>query len=200
MTTMIGGFTFKGIHSSTYNVRETPSSRILSPRKRRELIEIPGRSTPFIQEDGGYEPRVESIICSYARQKKEVIDPSGNSTWEDVDIYEQVRKIAGWLVGIGQLSFDYEPNLYYNAYVSTAPSLITMLEFAQFQVEFTIVSPFAFETPTQRTDYLYHAAPGNKITINREGTVNTPVKFIITNNTNFTLTKLMIYNKYIKNV
>ena len=187
MTTMIGGFTFKGIHSSTYNVRETPSSRILSPRKRRELIEIPGRSTPFVQEDGGYEPRIESVVCTYAAQ-------------ENVDIHTQVRKIAGWLDGIGQLSFDYEPTLYYNAYVSSAPSLITMLQFAQFQVEFTIISPFAFETPTQTEVYLYHAAPGNKIVIDREGTASTPVKFIIKNNTDFTMTKLIIYNKYIKNV
>lgn len=182
---MIGGFTFKGIHSSTYNVRETPSSRMLSPRKRREVIQIPGRSDGFIQEDGGYEPRVESIICSYAKQ-------------EGVDIREQVRKIAGWLDGIGSLAFDYEPTLYYTAYISGAPSLVTMLQFAQFQVEFTIVSPFAFETAVEAENFIYHMSPGNKITITRTGTAYTPVKFIIKNNTSFTITQLTIYNKYIK--
>ncbi len=50
-----GGFTFKGIHSSVYGVRETPGTRVLSPVKRRSLIEIPGRSSAVIQEDGGYQ-------------------------------------------------------------------------------------------------------------------------------------------------
>lgn len=188
---MLGGFTFKGIHSSTYGVRETPSSRVLSPLKRRNLLTIPGRSTAYIQEDGGYEPRVESIICSYARQPELFYLDS------EITIREQVRLIAGWLSGIGELTFDYEPNLHYNAYVSYPPSLVTMFEFSQFQVEFTMNPPFAYETAIQQTELISGASPTNIITIETTGTVNTPVRIVIKNNTNSKITRLKVYHKHI---
>lgn len=179
---MRGGFTFKGIHSSTYGVRETPTSRVLSPLKRRNIIHIPGRSKAFIEEDGSYEPRVESILCSYALQ-------------DGVNIYEQVRSIAGWLDGVGQLTFDYEPTLHYRAYLSSAPPNVTMLQFAQFQLEFTMIHPFAYETATQETHGLDELT---SIVIETTGTVKTPVRLIITNNSDLTVTELKIYHKYIE--
>lgn len=179
---MLGGFTFKGIHSSAFGVRETPGDRVLSPLKRRSLIEIPGRSTAIIQEDGGYNARVESIICSYARQP-------------DISLQRQVRLIAGWLDGVGELSFDYEPEMHYNAFLSSAPPTVKMLEYATFELEFTINHPFAYETAQQK---VFNVTAGSSIIVNTEGTMKTPVRIIITNTGNVPINNLVLTSKFIK--
>ena len=181
---MLGGFTFKGVHSSVYGVRETPSSRVLSPRKRRTLIEIPGRSASFIQEDGGYEARQESILCSYAAQ-------------EGVDLHMQVRRIAGWLNGVGELTFDYEPTMHYSAYLDSAPPTVKMLEFAQFTLDFTIAHPFAYETAVQQKQSISNNEIVEVVT---NGTVETPVRIIIKNLTNKTITSIKLVHRFIEEI
>ena len=181
---MLGGFTFKGTHSSVYGVRETPSSRVLSPRKRRSLIEIPGRSNSFIQEDGGYESRNESIMCSYARQ-------------EGVDLQLQVRRIAGWLDGIGELTFDYEPDMHYNAYLSSPPPTVKMLEFAQFTLDFTITHPFAYETAVQQRQFI---GTNKTVQLITDGTTKTPFRLIIKNVTNQKITSIKIIHKILEDI
>jgi len=177
--TYYGGFTFKGIHSSTYGVRETPTDRVLSPLKRRTLLSIPGRSTSVIQEDGGYEAREESITCSYVAQ-------------EGVSLQRQVRLIAGWLDGVGELTFDYEPEMHYNAFLSSAPPTVKMLQYATFDLTFTINHPFAYETASQ-VDYTVE--DGELFTIKTDGTVSTPVLLRIKNNGPYLVRKLtIIYN------
>jgi len=181
---MLGGFTFKGIHSSVYGVRETPSSRVLSPLKRRSLIEIPGRSKSFIQEDGGYEARHEGIMCSYARQER-------------VDLQLQVRRIAGWLDGIGELTFDYEPTMHYNAYLSSPPPTVKMLEFAQFTLDFTITHPFAYETAIQQEQFIGTSKVVQLVT---GGTAKTPFRLIIKNVTDKTITSIKIIHKIVEDI
>ena len=181
---MLGGFTFKGVHSSVYGVRETPSSQVLSPLKRRSLIEIPGRSNSFIQEDGGYESRKESILCSYAKQ-------------EGVDLQRQVRLIAGWLDGVGELTFDYEPAMHYNAYLSSPPPTVKMLEFAQFTLDFTITHPFAYETAVQQKQSISN---NETVQITTNGTVETPVRIIIKNLTNKTITSIKLVHRFIEEI
>ena len=181
---MLGGFKFKGVHSSVYGVRETPSSQVLSPLKRRSLIEIPGRSNSFIQEDGGYEPRQESILCSYAKQ-------------EGVDLQRQVRLIAGWLDGVGELTFDYEPTMHYNAYLSSPPPTVKMLEFAQFTLDFTITHPFAYETAVQQIQYISNNETVEVVT---NGTVETPVRIIIKNLTNKKITSIKLIHRFIEEI
>lgn len=184
---MRGGFTFKNVHSSVYGIKETPTNRILSPLKRRSLISIPGRSRAIIQEDGGYDSRVESILCSYAKQ-------------DGVDIHKQVRRIAGWLDGIGELTFDYEPTLHYNAFLSSEVPTVTMLEFAQFELQFTINHPFAYETAIQQLETISALNVLNDIEIMTEGTVETPVRIIIKNQTNQTITDLKLYHHYVEDI
>ena len=184
---MRGGFTFKGIHSSVYGVRKTPTSEMLSPLKRRNLISIPGRSKAIIQQDGGYEPRTERMLCTYVEQ-------SG------VDIYQQVRNIAGWLSGVGELTYDSEPNLHYNAYVSSPPERVIRNGYAAFELEFTINHPFAYERATQLERPVGVFLPNNFIKILIDGTVNTPVKIIIKNNTRSTITDLKVFHQYIQTV
>ena len=177
----LGGFTFKGIHSSTFGVRETPGDRVLSPLKRRSLIEIPGRSSAVIQEDGGYQSRVESISCSYAAQ-------------EGVSLQRQVRLIAGWLDGVGELTYDYEPEMHYNAFLSSAPPTVKALEYATFDLEFTINHPFAYENAQQ---LVFDIASGEAFSIETRGTVKTPVRLVIKNTGTNPIKNLVITSRFI---
>jgi len=176
-----GGFSFKGIHSSTFGIREVPGDRVLSPLKRRSLITIPGRSSAVIQEDGGYESRVESITCSYA-------------ALPGVSTQRQVRLIAGWLDGVGELTYDYEPEMHYNAFLSSAPPTAKTLEYAAFQLEFTINHPFAYETAQQ---LVFDVSSGEEFYINTEGTVQTPVRLVIRNTGTSVIKNLVIRSKFI---
>lgn len=180
---MLGGFTFKGIHSSTFGVFENPESRVLLPQKRRTLIEIPGRSQAFIQEDGGYNSRVESISCSYIPKQGE-------------NLQRQVRLIAGWLAGIGELTFDYEPEMHYNAFLSSAPPTVKNLApaYATFDLEFTINHPFAYETAQQA---LFSIVSGQTITINTDGTIPTPIRLTIKNTGTETIKNLVITAQFV---
>lgn len=179
----LGGFSFKGVHSSTYGVRETPQNRVLTPPKRRHLITIPGRSSAVIQEDGGYDSRVESILCTYAAQ-------------DGVSLQRQVRLIAGWLNGVGELVFDYEPEMRYNAYLSSSPPLVKDLHHASFELEFTCNHPFAYEAAQQ---VVFNIDSGDTITIPVEGTVETPIRFIIENTGSTTINSLTLIKRYMIN-
>ena len=183
---MEGGFTFKGVHSSTFGVYETPESRVLLPQKRRTLIEIPGRSESFIQEDGGYNSRIESISCSYIPREGE-------------NLQRQVRLIAGWLSGVGELTFDYEPEMHYNAFLSSAPPTVKQMamQYATFTLEFTINHPFAYETAQQLK--FSDAKSGTPITVQTDGTVSTPIRLIIKNTGDKTIHNLIITQHYIEN-
>lgn len=181
---MTGGFTFKGVHSSVYGVYETPESQVLLPQKRRTLIEIPGRSEAFIQEDGGYNSRVESISCSY-------IPKEGES------LQRQVRLIAGWLSGVGELTFDYEPEMHYKAFLSSAPPTVKQMamQYAQFTLEFTMNHPFAYETAKELR---FQIGSGDSIILNTEGTISTPVRIIIKNTGTAPIKNLVLLSKFIK--
>ncbi len=178
-----GGFSFKGVHSSTFGVYETPNSQSLLPEKRRSLIEIPGRSESFIQEDGGYNSRVESISCSYIPKIGE-------------NLQRQVRLIAGWLSGIGELTFDYEPEMHYNAFLSSAPPVVKQLamEYATFELDFTINHPFAYENVSQLN--FESIASGSPITVKTDGTISTPFRIVIKNVGDKPIHNLIITQKF----
>ena len=181
----LGGFTFRGIHSSEFGVRQTPGDRVLSPLKRRSLLQIPGRPSAVVQEDGGYDSRVETIECSYVRQ-------------EGVSLQRQVRLIAGWLNGVGELSYDYEPEMLYNAYLSSSPPTVKTLQYATFTLEFTINHPFAYETAQQIARYNMTEGDSNKISVDVGGTIETPVRIIIKNNGPVPITGISILAKSLK--
>lgn len=181
---MIGGFTFKGVHSSTFGVFQTPESRVLLPEKRRTLIEIPGRSEAFIQEDGGYNSRIESISCSYIPKENE-------------NLQRQVRLIAGWLSGIGELTFDYEPEMHYHAFLSSAPPTVKQMamQYAEFTLEFTINHPFAYETAKELR---FSDLKGTPFVLETEGTVSTPVRLVIKNTGTKAIKNLVIKQNFIE--
>ena len=183
---MVGGFTFKGVHSSTLGVYETPESRVLLPQKRRTLIDIPGRSTAVVQEDGGYNSRVESISCSYVPKPGE-------------NLQRQVRLIAGWLSGVGELTFDYEPEMHYNAFLSSAPPTVKQmaLQYATFELEFTCNHPFAYETAQQVQ--VEGVQSGQAFICETGGTIPTPVRLIIKNTGGTPIHNLIVTQKFIEN-
>lgn len=180
---MLGGFTFKGIHSSVYGVFETPRDQVLFPEKRRSLIQIPGRSEAFVQEDGGYNARVESILCTY-------VAPEG------ANLQRQCRLIAGWLDGIGELTYDYEPEMHYNAFLSSSPPTVKQMsmQYAAFELEFTINHPFAYETAQELK---FDLNSGDSFTITTDGTVSTPIRLIIKNTGANTIHNLIVVSKFI---
>lgn len=180
---MDGGFSFKGIHSSTFGVVETPESRILLPQKRRNLIDIPGRHTAVIEESGTYNSRVESILCSYVDPRLLGKEPAEN-------LQRQCRLIAGWLNGVGELTFDYEPEMHYNAFLSNAPPLVKHLEYAQFTLEFTCNHPFAYESAV--TYRFTNVTDAKTISMNVGGTIETPVKLTIKNVGTSTIKNLVL--------
>jgi phage-related protein len=179
----IGGFTFKGVHSSVYGVRQTPKSQVLTPQKRRTLLVIPGRSSAIIQEDGGYDVRTETVECSYAAQ-------------EGVNLYRQVRRIAGWLDGIGELVFDYEPEMRYMAFLSSPPPTIKMLSHAIFDLEFTFNSPFAYEVAEAVNANINNS--GDSFVIATDGTIKTPVILTLTNIGTTVITNIVITASHIE--
>lgn len=163
-----GGFRFKGIHSSEYGVHETPNSTQLMPSKRRTLITIPGRSAAFLQEDGGYDTNKIAITCSYVPRQGE-------------DLQRQVRRIAHWLSGVGELSFDFESEMFYQAYVSSSPSIVKNMAIgaAQFTIEFTLFEPFAYER-TQAVSNK-NLALNTWMPVRVDGTTTTPARIKIRN-------------------
>ena len=176
----IGGFTFRGKHSSEFGVRQTPDSRVLSPLKKRTLLTIPGRSTAIVEEDGSYDVRTESISCSYVAQ-------------DGISLQRQVRLIAGWLDGVGELSFDYEPEMRYQAFLSSPPPTVKKLEYATFDLEFTINHPFAYEDARTVKDDL--TGTGQSISFPVTGTVETPARIIIKNTGTQIITNLTVVLK-----
>lgn len=188
---MRGGFSFKGVHSSTFGVLETPTNRVLSPQKRRSLIQIPGRSKAFIQEDGGYNPRSETIRCTYALPE--------NKT--ERDLRDQVRKIAKWLDGVGELTFDFEPEKHYNAFLNSPPPTIEKLQYAEFDLEFVLTPPFAYSAPIQEEINLPNIIQitSYNLNIDVEGTIGTPVRIIIKNESNSDINRIKITRSLISN-
>lgn len=162
-----GGFSFRGIHSSEFGVFETPDSLQLMPHKRRNLIQIPGRSKAFIQEDGGYDENRISLSCSYVPSYGE-------------DLQRRVREIARWLSGVGELSMDYEEEMHYQAFLSSPPPLTKDLSYdaAEFTLDFTITHPFAYELPQHKTSVV---GRNQFFLVEVGGTITTPARFRIIN-------------------
>jgi hypothetical protein len=111
-----------------------------------------------------------------------------------VNLQRQVRLIAGWLDGIGELTFDYEPEMHYNAFLSAAPPTAKNLLYAQFTLEFTITHPFAFETAISKSFAIKGERP---VVIEAQGTIETPIRMIIKNTGTTPIRNLVITRTFI---
>lgn len=174
------GFTFRGIHSSHFNIICDPSSRQLIPERRRSLITIPGRSGSYVQDDNTYNDRAESFTCYYTKA-------------DDSNISLQAREIAAWLAEAGVLCFDNEPDKFYDAFFSGSPPLTKHLKYGEFDLQFTYSPPFAYTAQQSHVQVI--TSEDDAVNIAVEGTAPTPCRIIIRNNGDTTIENLRIAYK-----
>lgn len=155
------GFTFKGIHSSAYNLYYKTDSRELMPTARRSTVTIPQRSGAHVQQYGDYEEREESFTCSFIKNSAMTIPATA-------------RKIAAWLSGTGKLVFDDEPDVYYMATILDAPAFNRQRQIGEFQITFVSNPPFALSEP--KTEAL-----GATKSVSYAGTIKSPTVIILKN-------------------
>ena len=171
------GFTYRGIHSSAFNIICNPSSRQLLPERRRSSVIVPGRSGSYMHDDGTYNDRIETFTCFYTKK-------------DDSDISRQAREIAAWLSVDGVLCFDNEPDKFYDAHFSGAPPLMKHLKYGEFELEFTYSPPFAYTA--QQSVVKSVRGESDVITIPVSGTAPTPCRIIIRNDGDTTIENLRI--------
>lgn len=174
------GFTFRGIHSSQFNIICDPQSLQLLPARRRYLTTVPGRSGSHVHDDGTYEDREGKFTCYYTKKA-------------DSNISLQAREIAAWLAEEGLLFFDNEPDKYYQGYYSGAPILKKHLKYGEFSLAFTFSPPFAFTE--QRSVVQNIRANEGSIIIPAIGTAPMPCRIIIRNVGQTTINNLRISHK-----
>ncbi len=94
----MSGFSFHGVHSSTFGIYTQDQARTILPARREGKITIPGRSGSYEGVRGNvYDERLETILCAFKC-------PAGKT------VPEICREIAYWLSGSGRLSYDKEPD------------------------------------------------------------------------------------------
>ena len=130
----MSGFTFRGVHSSTYGICTQDQERAILPPGRDERIVIPGRSGYYDGPPGVYDERVESLHCAFTC-------PPGKT------VPEMCREIAYWLSGEGRLSYDKEPDKHYNARITGSPPMEQHLKWGSFDLTWSCNPPFALGGP-----------------------------------------------------
>lgn len=168
------GFTFKGVHSSTFGISTQDQSRILLPPRREGRLTIPGRSGYF---DGMlstvYDERAEEILCGFVKPR-------------NMTISEACRAIAYWLSGSGRLIYDKEPDKFYQARLSGAPPMEQHLHYGTFTLTWSCNPPFAMgrtvSVPIQT---------GRNV-IEYRGTAETPCIILLRNNSTRNVQNLRI--------
>ena len=159
----MSGFTFRGVHSSTFGIHTQDQDRALSPPLREERITIPGRSGYY---DGVpravYGEREESLLCAFKC-------PPGHT------VPEVCREIAWWLSGRGRLVYDKEPDKHYLARLTGAPPMEQHLKHGQFTLTWSCNPPFALG----RTVTAPLALGANRVEY--RGTAETPCLIVLRN-------------------
>ncbi len=134
----MSGFSFHGVHSSTFGIYTQDQARTILPARREGKITIPGRSGSYEGVRGNvYDERLETILCAFKC-------PAGKT------VPEICREIAYWLSGSGRLSYDKEPDKHYMASLSGAPPMAQHLKYGEFTLTWSCNPPFALgRTVTQ---------------------------------------------------
>lgn len=128
----MSGFTFRGVHSSTFGIYTQDQSRFILPSRREGKITIPGRSGYYNGVSKSvYDERAEGILCSFKC-------PPGRT------VPEMCREIAYWLSGTGRLTYDKEPDKYYSAHITGGPPMVQHLKYGEFNLTWSCNPPFAY--------------------------------------------------------
>lgn len=160
------GFTFRGVHSSKYHIICDPATRQLLPERRRELIQVPGKSGYYIQDIHTYDSKAEKFKCAFVND--------GEGTVSTLS-----REIAAWLAEPGILCFDNEPDKFYNAFFMGPLHLEKHRRHGEFELQFLYNPPFAYTSQQSLTKMVTGAQ--DAVTVPVKGTAPTPCRIIIRN-------------------
>lgn len=166
-------FTFNGIPAESMGVHVLPYSRTFVPEQRAIRTIIQGRSGTYDFTDGSFGNGTITVPCQY---------------WGST-APSTIRQVAAWLNGTGQLIFDDEPDLYYQAQLWPGCELSRMFYEDSFDLSF-VVFPFAFSA-AQTLEFSLTASGGAAV-FSVDGTAQTPCRLIITNTGTQTINNLMI--------
>ena len=125
------GFTFNGVHSSTYGLTGSPSIPLL-PERRRSTIEIPGRDGTFDFQNDSYAPRIIMVQC---------LAKAATAS----ELRTALAGAAVWLSGSGYLVFDHAPTRRWQAKVYAGIDLLRAPIAGQFTIAFE-AQPYAEDT------------------------------------------------------
>lgn len=158
------GFTFRGRHSSEFNIGCRSIDRSAIPERRKYELVIPHRSGTREIPSDVYDKRKISVEIAAVFEE----------TFEEFRI--KIRELAYWLSGTGELSFDDEPDKKYTASLYDAIPLQQILLQPKAVVEITFdCQPFAF------SDVISLPIKMGKNEIDYKGTAKTPTKIILRN-------------------
>ena len=133
------GFTFKGIHSSTFpSFYFKTTSLPLLPRKIVSTETVIGGNKK-IRFDNGYEDRRITMSCVFVESNLQ-------------QRREDMKALVNWLTGEGQLTFDYEPNRTYTARIERDVNINMMGDADEFDIEF-IADPYCMESGIAEWSY-----------------------------------------------
>jgi predicted phage tail component-like protein len=129
------GFTYNGIHSSTYGIVAKSVNRPILPVLRSRQLVIPGRHGTYDFADNTFENRTIEVDLKYI----------GTSFAE---FRSRAREIAYWLSGYGgnkNLVFDDELDKWYSGKIYSEIGLSNLFKIGECSVQFE-VEPFAYAT------------------------------------------------------
>lgn len=178
------GFTFKGKHSSEFNIGFKSVDRTAIPERRKKEFTILGKSGTLELESTEYEKRfITGIIGIMYIDKFE-------------ELRHKVRDLAGWLSGGGLLIFDDEKNKAYEANVYNAIGLeqLPLQPKATMDIEFEC-QPFAVSKDLNRV--LIDGKKTTKITVPNRGNIKTCGTFIIKNTGTSNITAIRLTRKVV---
>lgn len=178
------GFTFRGRHSSEFNIGFRSIDRTAIPERRKKEFKVMGRSGTLELESGEYEKRSISGVL-------------GVMYTENFNgLRLQVRELAYWLSGSGLLIFDDEPDKAYEASVYDAVGIeqLKLQPKATMKIEFEC-QPFAISKDLKQE--IKQGGTNQTIRINNKGNTKTCGTFIIKNTGNEKITSIRLTRKVV---
>lgn len=179
------GFTFKGVHSSAYNIGVKSLDRSFLPDLRSNEVTIPGIHGTIDFGKNTYGKREINLEIGLIK-----------NNWQA--LRQNARNIAGWLSGKGRLIFDDEPDKAYQAsiYESVSITQIQSLPAGLINITFDC-QPFAEDVEIKQSVNDISASP-TTISIESAGTVKTPCKIYIKNTGTNNITTINLIRKVAK--
>lgn len=136
------GFSFDGVHSSTYGIYLAKSPFLLLPELTNYFETIPGREG-VLDYGSNYQQREIKLSCMVLAVSEQ-------------DLKKKSRAIAAWLdpaKGLKRLIFDAEPDKFYLTRVTRGVQVEQIAKQGRFEVTFTAPDPYAYALDDQIFTY-----------------------------------------------